>query len=1160
MKRYRFIYTICVLLVFINISCSDFLDVEDTNPSYTNEGFYTNENAIREGATGVYSNLYMQVVGELAHTTIFDFYTGLALERNENTTIGAGGGLNADNSDILKFWSQLYTNVARANAFLTGVKPNMDDLSKKSLQYVSEVRVLRAYYYYLLIALWGDVPFYTEPPTSDQYEVEKTSRVKILDFIINECNEATEYLDWIAMDRGRVDKSFAYGLINRMALLGGSLDFGGKSTEYFKIAAEAASKVIGKRLLALNYEDLFVVEGQAKADVRNEMILEMIYNVDGTNVHRNWTGFGFVSRMQGQTSRHPSMLLADTYECIDGKRIDESPLYDVHHPQKNRDPRFKATLWMHGDTATCNNGSLNTVIINAYDDETQQYNYTTGEWEVRNNDDINSAAAWASFTNAGCGYIIAKYSKETSQNISYTSQNVPIMRYAEILLGYAEAKIELGELDQSVYDAINQVRNRVGMPNVSADRIGNIEKMRQLVRRERKVEFAIEGLHLIDMRRWGIGDLENEKPMYGRPIEEIRYKGLSETDIPNFKKSDRHDLNDIPDYESYKEKLKVRDANRYWDSKFELWPIPQQELDRNPKLVQNKGRDFLTYSLLTGGSSLLLPLVTACQKGNKISSSMPIEGGAKVEEMKADIVVVGGGMGGCATALAACRNGMNVILTEETDWIGGQVSQQGVPPDEHKWIESGGATASYRMYRNKIRDFYRYHYHLTEAARNNPYLNPGNGGVSKICHEPMVSVEVLMEMLMPYVSAGKLQILLNHKAQSSDVQGDEVLAVTVRDRQNGELVTLTAPYFVDATECGDLLPLTKTEYVTGSESQEDTKELHAAKQSNPLNNQAFTVCFAMEYIPGEDWTIDKPDNYTFWANYIPNLTPAWPGKLLSMTYPTPSTLKPNHAVCIPDGTPTDAFNFWMYRRIIDQHNFLPGTYQGSTTLVNWPQNDYMLGNIIDVPENEFQKHVDAAKALNLSLLYWLQTEAPRPDGGVGWKGLRLRKNLLGTKDGMAKYPYIRESRRIKAEFRILEEHVGEENRKLISGETTAAAFYDSVGIGYYHIDLHPSCGGDNYIDFNSLRFQIPLGALLPQRVNNLFPACKNIGTTHITNGCYRTHPVEWGIGEAVGLLITYASKKQISARIIRSDKNMLTDFQQWIQKEGVEIAWKKELV
>ena len=570
-----------------------------------------------------------------------------------------------------------------------------------------------------------------------------------------------------------------------------------------------------------------------------------------------------------------------------------------------------------------------------------------------------------------------------------------------------------------------------------------------------------------------------------------------------------------------------------------------------------KRRDFFTYSLLMGGGSLLFPLTTACQKGNKISSSMPIEGGSKIEEMNADIVIIGGGMGGCAAALAACRNGMKVILTEETDWIGGQASQQGVPPDEHQWIETEGATASYRMYRNRVRDFYRLHYPLTEVARNNPYLNPGNGSVSRICHEPMVTVEVIMQMLMPYISTGNLRILLNYKALSADCQGDEVFAVMVRDRLSGDIVALSAPYFVDATECGDLLPLTNTEYVTGSESQEDTKELHAAKQANPFNNQSFTVCFAMEYIPDEDWTIDKPKNYAFWSSYIPNLTPEWPGKLLCMTYPTPSSLKPNYAVCVPDGTSVSAFNFWNYRKIIDQQNFLPGTYKGSTTLVNWPQNDYMLGNIIDVPEDEFQKHVNAAKELNLSLLYWLQTEAPRPDGGIGWKGLRLRDNLFGTKDGMAKYPYIRESRRIKAEFRILEEHVGEENRKLVSGETTAAIFDDSVGIGYYHIDLHPSCDGDNYIDFNSLRFQIPLGALLPQRVNNLLPACKNIGTTHITNGCYRLHPVEWGIGEAVGLLITYALKKQISTRIIRTDKKILTDFQRWIQQEGVEIVWKK---
>jgi hypothetical protein len=163
------------------------------------------------------------------------------------------------------------------------------------------------------------------------------------------------------------------------------------------------------------------------------------------------------------------------------------------------------------------------------------------------------------------------------------------MRYAEVLLNYAEAKIELNALDQSVYDAINQVRNRAGMPNVSNDRIGNQNKMRQLVRRERKVEFALEGLHVIDMRRWGIGDLENGQPSYGLPKADVRYEGLSATDIPNFKTSERSNLNDIPNYDAYKNKLKVRDLNRFWDKKFELWPIPQQERNRDSNLTQNDG-------------------------------------------------------------------------------------------------------------------------------------------------------------------------------------------------------------------------------------------------------------------------------------------------------------------------------------------------------------------------------------------------------------------------------------------------------------------------------------------------------------------------------------------------------------------------------------------
>ena len=113
-----------------------------------------------------------------------------------------------------------------------------------------------------------------------------------------------------------------------------------------------------------------------------------------------------------------------------------------------------------------------------------------------------------------------------------------------------------------------------------------------------------------------------------------------------------------------------------------------------------------------------------------------------------------------------------------------------------------------------------------------------------------------------------------------------------------------------------------------------------------------------------------------------------------------------------------------------------------------------------------------------------------------------------------------------------------------------------MGVVCYHIDLHPSSRGDNYIDFASLPFQIPLGSLLPQRMNNLLPANKNIGTTHITNGCYRLQPVEWSIGEAVGLLVAFAKEKRVPPRAVREDKTMLADFQKWIQKQGVETEWR----
>jgi len=531
---------------------------------------------------------------------------------------------------------------------------------------------------------------------------------------------------------------------------------------------------------------------------------------------------------------------------------------------------------------------------------------------------------------------------------------------------------------------------------------------------------------------------------------------------------------------------------------------------------------------------------------------------ANANELSADLVICGGGLGGCAAALAALRNNLKVILTEETDWVGGQLSQQGVPPDEHPWIETYGATQLYRDFRNSIRLYYKHNYPLTQMARADNYLNPGDGSVSKLCIEPKVAMKVLLNMLTSFIESKRLILLTDYKIVSADVAGNKVRSLKAVNQIDGKSKILAAPYFIDATELGDLLPMTGTEFITGAESQNVTQELHAPEKADPENNQAFTACFAMDYIPGEDHLIEKPRDYDYWSNFKPDLKPSWPGKLFDLHYSNPATLEIKELAFNPEKTDTSPLlNLWTYRRIINKNNFKPHTYLSDITVVIWPQNDFMCGNLIGTGPEEFKKMVDSSKQLSLSLLYWLQTEAPRPGNGRGWPGLRLRKDIMGTEDGLAKYPYIRESRRIKALFTILEEHVGRENRSLITGKNnnTAADFYDSVGIGYYHIDLHPSFTGNNYIDFDSLPFQIPLGALIPERIENLIPANKNIGTTHITNGCYRLHPVEWNIGESAGSLIAFAINKKVTPAKVRENKNLLLDFQNLIRSQGIETSW-----
>jgi hypothetical protein len=527
-----------------------------------------------------------------------------------------------------------------------------------------------------------------------------------------------------------------------------------------------------------------------------------------------------------------------------------------------------------------------------------------------------------------------------------------------------------------------------------------------------------------------------------------------------------------------------------------------------------------------------------------------------------EILIVGGGVGGVAAALAAASTGHRVVLTEETDWLGGQLTAQAVPPDENPWIERFGGTATYRRFRDEVRGYYRRNYPLRAEAAALPDLNPGAGRVSKLCHEPRVALAVLESMLAPHRAAGRVTVLLGHRPVAADVTGDRVDAVTLAG-PDGD-VTVRAAYVLDATENGDLLPLTGTEFAVGAEAAAEHGEPHAPERADPGNLQGITYCFALSHHAGSDFTIDQPEMYGFWRDYQPEF---WPVPLLGFLAPDPRSLEPVArrfdpnpdtdplAVSADQSAEAGDKELWGFRRILARRLYRPGAFDSDITLVNWPLNDYWLRPALEIDGVSTAADVERAhreaRQLSLSVLYWLQTEAPRPDGGTGFPGLRLRPDVVGTEDGLAKSAYVREGRRIRAVTTIVEQDVALE----ILGPTGRKRHEDSVGIGSYRLDLHPSTAGDTYVDVPSVPFELPLGALLPRRMRNLLPAAKNIGTTHITNGCHRLHPVEWNIGEVAGHLAGFALRNGTEPVAVYESADAFAEFASVLDRAGVERRW-----
>jgi hypothetical protein len=307
--------------------------------------------------------------------------------------------------------------------------------------------------------------------------------------------------------------------------------------------------------------------------------------------------------------------------------------------------------------------------------------------------------------------------------------------------------------------------------------------------------------------------------------------------------------------------------------------------------------------------------------------------------------------------------------------------------------------------------------------------------------------------------------------------------------------------------------------------------------------QSFTFCFLCEFCPGEEHTIHKPRGYARFRQEQPYS--------LTLTNHLGETVPYNFFTA----TEERPLPFWTYRRVFDDHLLRGAGQPRDIALINWPSNDYRWGNLVDQPARVKVAVLDEAKRLSLGFLYWLQTEAPRDDGlGFGYPELKILPDAVGSRTGIAQAPYVRESRRIQSLHTIREQDITAE----CNPGRTQAAFADTVGIGWYAMDLHACVGDESTMFAATLPFQIPLGALIPRECGNLIAACKNIGTTHLTNGAYRLQPVEWSIGEAAGNLAAHSSQNALSPRAVWESGLELARFQTLLRARGVNLAWPED--
>ncbi len=550
----KFFYSIILASLMIAPGCKK--DLLDKLPldSPSSASFFNNKTEVDMGVLGCYERLTNRISlkGAMPWIVSLDCTSDINWNRDASAIGSLGNGTAAsDNATAQNAWSDFYAVIARTNFLLDNIDNAKGSVAEDYIrQVVAEARFLRAYSYFYLTGFFGDVPLITKSITLEEAMMPRTPKTQIIDWILAEMDAVAPDLPLsYSGHSGRATNVAAYFLKAYAALY----------DSRWTVAAQAAKKAmdLGHYGLHPNYAQLFTYDGETS----KERIFSMQYQ-RGVNVHIIFRQFG--SRLvAGVSNEVPTQAMVDSYECTDGQTIDKSPLYNPQKPYANRDPRLHMTIAVPG---TVYHG----FQFETHPDSTKVWNYNVSPAVRVNNTDATNA--FATFTS----YLWRKWTD--SRDMGFTQENagdIILMRYADLLLMYAEAKIEANDIDNSVYDALNAIRNRVGMPSVPQGRTQ--AELRSIVRRERKIELALEGRRLFDIRRWKIADEVMSGPRYGNS------KTTFLVAPPTL------DENTTPDYSNIPNKsiLRVIETMVFDPNKHYLWPIHPVELQTNKALQQN---------------------------------------------------------------------------------------------------------------------------------------------------------------------------------------------------------------------------------------------------------------------------------------------------------------------------------------------------------------------------------------------------------------------------------------------------------------------------------------------------------------------------------------------------------------------------------------------